>query len=301
MRKLLVLLVLLLSGCVTGSITAEQREEKFDYKLVFCSEESCLGEVIRMVNSSESADCALYNADGSVISALSGREARLVLSSDSKANVSFARKRKYGIMHNKFCIFDRKTILTGSFNPTHSIASFDNIVIINSTLLAKNYQDEFEELWQGRFGKGDKTRNSRIMMNNTLVEIFFCPEDNCAGKLTSEIRAANSSIYFMSYTFTLKEVAEELLKKAEACVHVEGFIEMTGNNSVYDLLKGRISVKKQGKGLLHHKVFIIDNETVVTGSFNPTKNGNENNDENMLVIHNADVAEKYLNEFKKLS
>jgi phospholipase D len=104
----------------------------------------------------------------------------------------------------------------------------------------------------------------------------------------------------MSYAFTLKELAGELLRKKEAGVRVEGVMENTGKYSVYELLN-EINVKKHGRGLMHHKVFIIDNRTVITGSFNPTKNGNERNDENMIIVHNAEVAEKYLNEFSRLT
>ncbi len=48
---------------------------------------------------------------------------------------------------------------------------------------------------------------------------------------------------------------------------------------------------------MHHKVFIIDEKIVITGSYNPTKNANENNDENLLIIHDKKIAEKYLEEF----
>ena len=51
---------------------------------------------------------------------------------------------------------------------------------------------------------------------------------------------------------------------------------------------------------MHHKVFIIDNKTVITGSYNPTANGNKNNDENMIIIHDKGIANKFLEEFNKI-
>ena len=51
---------------------------------------------------------------------------------------------------------------------------------------------------------------------------------------------------------------------------------------------------------MHNKVFVIDNKTVITGSYNPTKNANERNDENILIIHDKKIAEKFLNEFNNL-
>ena len=52
-------------------------------------------------------------------------------------------------------------------------------------------------------------------------------------------------------------------------------------------------------GIMHHKVFIIDEKTVVTGSMNPTQNGNERNDENILILHDEDIAKQYIKELER--
>jgi len=56
----------------------------------------------------------------------------------------------------------------------------------------------------------------------------------------------------------------------------------------------------QNKNNLHHKVFIIDNQTIITGSFNPTKNGNKHNDENIIIIKDKNITKLYLQEFDYL-
>ena len=58
--------------------------------------------------------------------------------------------------------------------------------------------------------------------------------------------------------------------------------------------------KDSNRYKLHHKVFIIDNETVVTGSFNPTSSADTKNDENILIIHDSELASLYLKEFDSL-
>ena len=45
--------------------------------------------------------------------------------------------------------------------------------------------------------------------------------------------------------------------------------------------------------IAHNKVMVIDGETVITGSFNFTKAAEENNAENLLVIHDKKLAERY--------
>ena len=44
----------------------------------------------------------------------------------------------------------------------------------------------------------------------------------------------------------------------------------------------------------------LDNETVITGSYNPTANGNQNNDENILIIHDKEIAAQYDKEFERI-
>lgn len=45
--------------------------------------------------------------------------------------------------------------------------------------------------------------------------------------------------------------------------------------------------------IANNKVMIIDGETVITGCFNFTKVAEENNAENLLVIHDRKLAERY--------
>ncbi len=40
---------------------------------------------------------------------------------------------------------------------------------------------------------------------------------------------------------------------------------------------------------------VIDGETVITGSFNFTKAAEERNAENLLIVHDRKLAEKYVN------
>jgi len=52
--------------------------------------------------------------------------------------------------------------------------------------------------------------------------------------------------------------------------------------------------------LLHHKVGIVDQHLVITGSQNWSEAANHNNDENLLVIDNATVAAHFQREFERL-
>ena len=51
--------------------------------------------------------------------------------------------------------------------------------------------------------------------------------------------------------------------------------------------------------IAHNKVMVIDGETVITGSFNFTKAAEENNAENLLVIRDKKLAERYIENWKE--
>jgi phosphatidylserine/phosphatidylglycerophosphate/cardiolipin synthase-like enzyme len=51
--------------------------------------------------------------------------------------------------------------------------------------------------------------------------------------------------------------------------------------------------------IAHNKIMIIDNEVVVTGSFNFTRAAEVNNAENLLVIHSKELAKIYIDNWEK--
>lgn len=52
------------------------------------------------------------------------------------------------------------------------------------------------------------------------------------------------------------------------------------------------------KNYMHHKFCIIDNELFMSGSFNWTKNANDNNYEDLIVSHDKQFLRGYISEFK---
>jgi phosphatidylserine/phosphatidylglycerophosphate/cardiolipin synthase-like enzyme len=53
-------------------------------------------------------------------------------------------------------------------------------------------------------------------------------------------------------------------------------------------------------GQMHHKVFIVDEEIVVLGSYNFSQSAETRNDEDLVVIYNAAIAEQFMLEFQRV-
>ena len=94
------------------------------------------------------------------------------------------------------------------------------------------------------------------------------------------------------------------LHTLESGVQVQGIFETTGSETssseLTPLFCAGLPVRQDGNPfILHHKVFIVDNDTVITGSFNISSNATNSNDENLLVIQDPALAAQYIAEFER--
>ena len=281
----------------------------------FCPKDNCSSHLALLIASaSDSVHCAFFDINLKVVlSSLANKsrhaDVKIVIDNENKrglaaGNVIYDTSAQ--LSHNKFCVIDNKVVWTGSFNPTErgNTKNNNNAVIIYSEQLAENYEKEFSELWKRNFGNGKKTEINTIYLNNMVVENYFCPEDNCAAKVIDEIKKAKESVYFMTFSFTHEEIADALLFLDKG-IEIKGIFEKSQAGSKYSQFKrieefGLDVIKDSNPYNMHHKVFIIDNRTVITGSFNPTRGGDSRNDENMLIIHDDGIAERFVEEFAML-
>lgn len=306
-------IVILFSGCITGDVskTSPPYEQIPQPKVYFSPDsEYHLSELIKSAN--ETVHCAFYDIDlEEIINSMKNQQIDVKLVVDTKnsehvSDLNPITNKGNQLTHNKFCIIDDKIISTGSFNPTEKGNNFNdnNLIIIHSKYLAKNYESEFEELWNKQFGSGNKVEYPIIYLNEKRTENYFCPEDSCSEQIIEELRQAKQTIYFMTFTFTHEKIADELISKHREGIVIKGVTEKFQSRkwSQFDRLDQEgVDIKWDTNSyMMHHKVFIIDNKTVITGSFNPTKAADEKNDENILILEDEAIAEQYLIEFDKI-
>ncbi len=263
----------------------------------FCPEDDCNAVIFALFSNATDIQCAFYSLDVPDIHAVL-QNATLVVDNSNLADfagLDIVADKTAALMHNKFCVLDKKTVITGSYNPTTKSQRANDLIVVPSAFVAKNYLAEFQEMRSGVFGRGSPVVFPAVIYNNATIQTAFCPEDDCAEKTLAALRAAKESIRFMLYSFTDDEIGDFL---ASSQLKVEGVFDSSqlGKYSEQEKLSGRSAVRKN----IHHKVFIIDNTTVITGSYNPTKNGNERNDENLLIIHDANIARLYNAQFEKI-
>ncbi|MCP4134342.1 MAG: hypothetical protein GY754_25430 [bacterium] len=232
-----------------------------------------------------------------------------------KAGISIVPDNKKSLMHNKFAVIDRTTVWTGSYNltPNGSNKNNNNAIKIDSPALADLFYKEFLEMYRYKiFGnKKDYGPFAAFRKNNSFaapglaIDAYFSPEDMVEDVIISRIEKARKSIRFMAFSFTSKKISETIIKKHKQGIPVYGIFETRGAKSKYAeyvkmLIEGLPVKLDKNRYTMHHKVIIIDDEQVITGSFNFSKNANLKNDENTIIIKNRSIAEKYVQEFNRL-
>ncbi len=138
------------------------------------------------------------------------------------------------------------------------------------------------------------------------VEVYFSLYDDPESIIIEKIDNAKDFINIAMYTFTDREIAQSILKAKDRGVDVKIYLDRSQVNAKYT--KSRYFINNGIKDIrissnnyiMHNKFAVIDNKIVITGSYNWTASAGERNDENLLVIDNKNIIEKYQNQFNNL-
>ena len=130
------------------------------------------------------------------------------------------------------------------------------------------------------------------------IDVYFSPKGGCTDAIVREINSAKSNIYVQAYSFTSLPIAKALAEANNRDVLVKVVLDKSQRTEKYSaadfLAHEHVMVFIDPKhAIAHNKIMIIDRQTVITGSFNFTKEAEEHNAENLLIIHDKALAEKY--------
>ena len=238
------------------------------------------------------------------------------------------------IMHDKFIIIDadeeiNSWVITGSLN--HTLANlgwdYNNMICIQDKSMALGFTLEFEEMWgsdgpmydeaNAKFGAG-KTNNTphKFRINEIPMEVYFSPSDGTTSKIQSAIDRAEKDIAFGIMVFTENSLGNAIVDAQERGLDIHGiidYVEYTGSEYEYLEENGvtvRDYVNSDGSQwpdgpVFHHKYTILDfmdgpeDPVAITGSHNWSASAESKNDENTVIIYDANIANQFHQEFNQ--
>ena len=128
------------------------------------------------------------------------------------------------------------------------------------------------------------------------VSVYFSPNGGAERAIVDEINRAKLRILVQAYSFTSAPIYEALATAKGRGVDVRILVDkearemgFKGAGARYDMARGIPLLVDEigGRGIAHSKVMVIDAATVITGSFNFSRQAETTNSENLLVFHNS--------------
>lgn len=227
-----------------------------------------------------------------------------------------------GIMHNKVFIVDRDSpsnawVYTGSMNFTdENMGDYvNNILFIQDQTLARGYTLEFEELFGGTFSYKKSNNTPReYVVGGRRVQQYFSPTDQVNSKIIGWLNGANDNIHICTMLNTRNDIADAI---KNAYTRLGGdvwaifgeIINGDATETAYNRLKPTLGshagnwFEDLPEYKIHHKYMVVDMGTnsdpyVMTGSHNWSASADDKNDENILVIYDANLANQYYQDMR---
>lgn len=142
-----------------------------------------------------------------------------------------------------------------------------------------------------------------ILPSPKEMQVCFTPGQTCQKLILTQINNAKHTIHVQAFSFTDPDIGTALVNAHKRGVTVQVILDKsnkTNKKSVNRLLtRHQIPVKiDEPTGIAHSKIIIIDEQKVITGSYNFSTGAYKRNTENVLVMHDAAIAKQYLENWK---
>ena len=116
--------------------------------------------------------------------------------------------------------------------------------------------------------------------------------------IVDTIASARTSVRVQAYSFTSRPIAQALIDAHQRGVRVAVIVDASQRRERQSLAAALAEASvpvfiDAAHRIAHNKVMVIDEDTVITGSFNFTRAAEESNAENLLVIQDRSLAQRY--------
>ncbi len=212
------------------------------------------------------------------------------------------RRSEYATVHDKLSVIDGELVTMGSANWGTS-ALHDNdesLLVFRSPTMAAVVAAQLDEI-------RSQVKRPRIGDLPGPAQLYFSPEDRLDRVVTSAIDGAQSRIFVAVFSLRLRSASDALVRAHNRGVQV--FVVTDRKQSIESVEDERlraagISVIEAHNTTgpytaMHHKFAVID-DRVLVGAYNWTTTATFSNDEDLVVIRDAEVAAAYAGEMGRL-
>lgn len=255
----------------------------------------------------------IYNlSDASIIRALnekseSGVQVTVVCDAEASStlpkrlnkSIHLHLREDQGLMHLKLLVVDDALVLAGSANLSrYSLRIHGNLVMgYYSPELAHFIAERSLNIIAGH--PGDTVLEKNFTIGRQTLEFWFLPNDpKAVERLITLINSAKKSIRIAMFTWTRRDLAQAVIQSALRGVKVEVILDRNaskGSSKKIAKLLYRENIPiatNTDNGLLHHKLMLIDTQTLVNGSANWTKAAFTVNHDCFMILNQLNAEQQ---------
>lgn len=137
------------------------------------------------------------------------------------------------------------------------------------------------------------------------LDSYFSPGDTCRNSITKQISTATQELLVCVFTISDDIITESLVAAHRRGVDIR---LITDNEKSFDKGSDIQQLAREGISLrmdtspnhMHHKFMIVDQHSVLTGSYNWTRGAARFNHENIIVTKDPATVQAFTHEFNKL-
>jgi phosphatidylserine/phosphatidylglycerophosphate/cardiolipin synthase-like enzyme len=134
--------------------------------------------------------------------------------------------------------------------------------------------------------------------------VRFSPEGGCTAAVVAELAQARQTVLASAYVLTSEPIAQALVAAHRRGVDVQVIVDSRQatdpRSQVGTLHAAGVLVLIDARHAIHHnKVMLIDEATVITGSFNWSAAAEDRNAENLLVLRSRAMAAAYAADWRR--
>ena len=138
-------------------------------------------------------------------------------------------------------------------------------------------------------------------------QVLFFPKNQSLPELVKYLNSAKKSIDLCLYMITCHDLGQAVLNRMESSDNVRvrliadhSFAHVKGS-LVSELRKRGAFVRiKESDFLMHHKFAIVDDDLLLSGSFNWTMQAASGNQENVIVSSEPEIVRPFCEHFTKM-
>ncbi len=237
---------------------------------------------------------------------------------DSKETYDLLKENRFtfkiwnstSLHHIKIFVSDEKKIFLGTGNFSRNGLTLDYNGYIEFEL-EKYKEKDFSEFLVEKFSEPVLEINQMLFFNS--------PDDGLLiqDQILKYVKESKYKIQFLTFDHTDSILTHELRQASKRGVQVTGIydspVDREGaylNDNFYgitsQIFRDGNEDKVQGSsgffegGILHHKTILIDEETLLTGSYNFSLNARDNNREYFLITKNFFLVSEFKKEFMRI-